>query len=42
VFLSFAQLEPLLAGRPCEAHARRVLPDMPGPIPARLPEEWLP
>jgi glutathione S-transferase len=42
VFLSFAQLEPLLAGRPCEAHARRVLPDAPGPIPARLPEEWLP
>jgi glutathione S-transferase len=42
VFLEFEQLAPLLAGRPCEAHARRVLPDTPGPIPARLPEEWLP
>jgi len=42
VLLEFAQVAPLLAGRPCEAHARRVLPDTPGPIPARLPEEWLP
>jgi glutathione S-transferase len=42
VFLEFEQLAPLLAGRPCEAHARRVLPYTPGPIPARLPEEWLP
>ena len=42
VFLEFAQVAPLLAGRPCEAHARRVLPETPGPIPARLPEEWLP
>jgi glutathione S-transferase len=39
--LTFAQLEPLLAGRPCEAHARRVLPDAPEPVPARLPDEWL-
>ena len=42
VFCEFPQLAPLLAGRPCEAHARRVLPDTPGPIPAHLPEEWLP
>jgi glutathione S-transferase len=42
VLLAFPQLEPLIAGRPCEAHARRVLPDAPGPIPARLPEEWVP
>jgi glutathione S-transferase len=42
VFLEFEQLTPLLAGRPCEQHARRVLPDTPGPIPARLPEGWLP
>jgi glutathione S-transferase len=40
--LTFGQLVPLLAGRPCEAHARRVLPDAPGPVPARLPEAWLP
>jgi glutathione S-transferase len=42
VLLEFPQVAPLLAGRPCEAHARRVLPDTPGPIPARLPEAWLP
>ena len=42
VLLEFEQLAPLLAGRPCEQHARRVLPDTPGPNPARLPEEWLP
>jgi glutathione S-transferase len=42
ILLEFPQVAPLLAGRPCEAHARRVLPETPGPIPARLPEEWLP
>jgi glutathione S-transferase len=42
VFLDFPQLAPLLAGRPAAEHARRVQPEMPGPIPARLPEEWLP
>jgi glutathione S-transferase len=42
VLLEFTQVAPLLAGRPCEAHARRVLPETPGPIPARLPQEWLP
>jgi glutathione S-transferase len=41
VLLEFPQLAPLLAGRPCEAHARRVLPETPGPIPARLPDEWI-
>jgi glutathione S-transferase len=42
VFLTFPQLVPLLAGRPAEAHARRVHPDAPGPVPLRLPAEWLP
>ena len=41
-FLTFAQLAPLVEGRPCAAHARRVLPDAPGPVPLRLPVEWLP
>jgi glutathione S-transferase len=40
--LTFPQLVPLLAGRPCEAHARRVLPETPEPVPLRLPSEWLP
>ena len=42
VFLAFPQVAPYLAGRPCEAHARRVLPDTPEPVPLRLPEAWLP
>jgi glutathione S-transferase len=42
VFLTFPQIAPLLAGRPCEAHALRVLPDAPGPVPLRLPAQWLP
>jgi glutathione S-transferase len=40
--LTFPQLEPLFSGRPCEAHARRVQPDALEPVPARLPDEWLP
>jgi glutathione S-transferase len=40
--LTFPQVVPLVAGRSCEAHARRVLPDAPGPVPLRLPDEWLP
>jgi glutathione S-transferase len=42
VFLAFGQVAPYVAGRPCEAHARRVLPETPEPVPLRLPEEWLP
>jgi glutathione S-transferase len=42
VFLEFEQLAPFLDGRPAADHARRVLPETPGPIPARLPAEWLP
>lgn len=39
--LAFPDLVPLLDGRPAEAHARRVLPDYPGPAPHGLPEAWL-
>ena len=41
-FLTFAQLAPFVEGRPCVAHARRVLPDAPEPVPLVLPEAWLP
>lgn len=41
-FLTFPQVATLVEGRPCAAHARRVLPDAPEPVPLRLPEEWLP
>jgi glutathione S-transferase len=40
-FLTFPQVAPFVEGRPCAAHARRVLPDAPEPVPLRLPEEWL-
>ena len=41
-FLTFAQVAPFVEGRPCAAHARRVLPDAPEPVPLVLPEAWLP
>ena len=37
----FAQLEPLVAGRPCAELGRALVPDLPR-SPARLPAEWLP
>ena len=37
----FPQLEPLLAGRPCDDIARTVLPEYPQ-APVELPSEWLP
>jgi len=37
----FAQMEPLVAGRPCGDIARSVLPEYPQ-SPAELPSEWLP
>jgi glutathione S-transferase len=40
--LTMPQIAPYIAGRPCEAHARRVLPDAPEPVPMVLPEAWLP
>ena len=42
VLLNFAQLRPLLSGRPAERHAMRVLPDFGGSLPVELPEDWLP
>jgi hypothetical protein len=41
-FLTFPQVAPFVEGRPCAAHARRVLPDAPEPVPLVLPESWLP
>jgi glutathione S-transferase len=40
--LAFPQVAPFVEGRPCAAHARRVLPDAPEPVPLVLPETWLP
>lgn len=34
MLLTFADVRPLLAGRPCEALARRLFPDYPGEMPA--------
>lgn len=41
MLLAFEDVGALIAGRPAEAHARRVQPDYPD-IPAALPPEWLP
>jgi glutathione S-transferase len=40
--LALPQVAPFIAGRPAEAHARRVLPETPEPVPLHLPEAWLP
>ena len=42
ILLTIPQVAPYVEGRPCEAHARRVLPGAPEPVPLRLPQEWLP
>jgi hypothetical protein len=42
VFLTMPQVAPYVTGRTAEAHARRVLPDAPEPVPLRMPPEWLP
>jgi glutathione S-transferase len=42
VLLTLPQIAPLVADRPAGAHALRVLPQAPGPVPLRLPAEWLP
>jgi glutathione S-transferase len=39
--MSLTDLEPFLAGRPCVAAAERLVPEMPGPVPPLVPEEWL-
>lgn len=41
MLLAMEDIGPLVAGRPAEAFARRVVPDYP-PIPAVRPSDWLP
>jgi glutathione S-transferase len=40
--LVYDDLAPLVAGRPAEAHARRVVPHFPGHVPHVLPRAWIP
>jgi glutathione S-transferase len=42
VLLNFAELRPWLEGRPAERHAMRILPDFGGPLPTKIPADWLP
>ena len=39
--LTFEDLRPFVAGRPCEPLARALWPTAPEPVPAALPKEWL-
>jgi glutathione S-transferase len=39
--LTFEDLRPFVAGRPCEAPARELWPDPVEPVPPGLPREWL-
>jgi glutathione S-transferase len=39
--MSLSDLDAFLAGRPCVTAAERIVPEMPGPIPPLVPEEWL-
>jgi glutathione S-transferase len=41
VFLAFADLAPVVEGRPAADLANRVLPRYPGPVPPFLPRGWL-
>ena len=41
VLMSFADIRPLLAGRPAESLALRLLPVWPDEVPSFLPPEWL-
>jgi glutathione S-transferase len=41
VFLAFADLAPLVEGRPAAALATHILPKYPGPVPPFLPQGWL-
>lgn len=38
---SFADLAPLVRGRPAALAAARIVPSMPGPVPPALPKSWL-
>ena len=42
VLLNFAQLRPLIEGRPAAEHAMRIAPDFGVEAPVRLPSEWIP
>jgi len=42
VLLAYEDLRPALEGRPCAELAQRLFPRYPGPVPLRLPAEWLP
>ena len=43
LMLTAGDLAPLIEGRPCADHARRVFPSYPGHVPAgALPADWLP
>ena len=41
ILLNFPQLRPLVAGRPAEAHAMRVIPKFGRPLPVEIPESWI-
>jgi glutathione S-transferase len=41
VLMSMADLRPLVAGRPAEGLAQRLLPEWPDQVPAFLPQKWL-
>src|SRR5439155_21596038 len=42
LLMAFDQLRPLVAGRPAEGFALRVVPEFHGRIPAALPADWIP
>jgi glutathione S-transferase len=42
VMLNFAQLRPLIEGRPAGVHATKVSPSFGGEFPISLPEDWVP
>lgn len=39
--LAMSDVAPAIEGRPCAEAARRVVPELPGPLPAWMPSEWL-
>lgn len=42
VLLNFSQLRPLIEERPAAEHAMRVIPNLGGELPVKLPAEWIP
>jgi glutathione S-transferase len=39
--LSFTDVAPAVEGRPCAEAATRIVPELPGPLPAWMPDTWL-